>query len=82
MSAPDTDVDKQKRKHAVPLIGMIGGLVLPAILIVSLLFFVTDPEEGLEGTVSGDNGVGTLASPPSDDGIGEDPEPVIVPGTD
>jgi hypothetical protein len=78
MSAPDTNTEKQAKKHAVPLIGMIGGLVLAAILIVALLFFVSSSEE--DGVVEeGTDGVGVLASPPSSDGVGDDDD---VPAVD
>ncbi|WP_417723901.1 hypothetical protein [Salipiger sp.] len=39
MSAPDTDIDKQKRRHRTPLWGMWGGLILVAILFFGWLAF-------------------------------------------
>jgi hypothetical protein len=71
MSAPDTNVETQKKKHAGPLIGIVGGLVLAAILLVAFLFFVTDSDEGAAAPDTAE-GVGVLAAPPSADGIGDD----------
>jgi hypothetical protein len=72
MSAPNTNVEKQAKKHSGPLYGIIGGLALAAILLVALLFFVTDSEEGAAADGSADDGVGVLAAPPTADGIGDD----------
>jgi hypothetical protein len=43
MSAPDTNLEKQKRWHAVPLIGMAAGVALAAILILGLITFLAAP---------------------------------------
>ncbi|TFL19724.1 hypothetical protein [Jannaschia formosa] len=47
MSAPDTNLDKQKRRHAGPLIGMAAGVTLAGILIFALFTFLAEsPGEG------------------------------------
>ena len=40
MSAPNTNVEKQGKRHAGPLIGMAGGVVLALIFIGAMLFFL------------------------------------------
>jgi hypothetical protein len=51
MSAPDTDIKKQEKRHAGPLIGMAGGLLLAAILIFAFLSYQVDPVEDGEPEV-------------------------------
>jgi hypothetical protein len=47
MSAPDTNLDKQKKRHWGPLVGMGAGIALAAVLIVAFLVFMADgPGEG------------------------------------
>jgi hypothetical protein len=45
MSAPDTNIDKQKKRHAGPIIGITAGLVLAGILLFVFLGFQVDPAE-------------------------------------
>lgn len=45
MSAPDTNLDKQKKRHAGPLVGITAGLVFAAILLFAYLTFVATPED-------------------------------------
>jgi hypothetical protein len=45
MSAPDTNLKKQEKRHAGPLIGMAGGLLLAAILLFALITYQVDPVE-------------------------------------
>lgn len=49
MSAPDTNIDKQKRRHIGPLAGIFGGLALAGIMFLVWLFWVVsaadEPEE-------------------------------------
>lgn len=57
MSAPDTDVPTQKKRHRPPLLGMWLGLGLVAILFVGWLFMTvgagtqetTEPGTPMEG---------------------------------
>lgn len=44
MSAPDTNLKKQKRRHRGPLWGIIAALVLAAILFVGYLAYTVDTE--------------------------------------
>jgi hypothetical protein len=45
MSAPDTDLEKQKKRHWGPLVIMFAGLALAAIFGFGVLF-TTAPEQG------------------------------------
>ncbi|WP_150297131.1 hypothetical protein [Salipiger aestuarii] len=52
MSAPDTDIDKQEKRHRAPLWGMWGGLGLVAILFLGWLLWTvsqgSEPETPVE----------------------------------
>ncbi|MGJ8625508.1 MAG: hypothetical protein ACSHXB_01000 [Sulfitobacter sp.] len=39
MSAPDTNVEKQERRHKVPLLGMKGVVILAVVLIAGLILY-------------------------------------------
>lgn len=52
MSAPDTNVDKQERKHKPSLWGIRGAMLFGALMIILLLFFVID--NGRDGDVAQD----------------------------
>jgi hypothetical protein len=43
MSAPDTNLEKQKRRHWFPLVAMIGGLVLVSIFGLAVAFITAEP---------------------------------------
>jgi hypothetical protein len=45
MSAPDTNIEKQKKRHAGPLIGITAGLVFACIIGIAVLM-MTSPEQG------------------------------------
>lgn len=45
MSAPDTNLEKQKRRHVGPIIGISAGLVFVTIILVAYLFFIASPED-------------------------------------
>lgn len=48
MSAPDTNIDKQTRRHKGPLIGIISALVIAGLLFLAFLTWVADgPAEGV-----------------------------------
>ena len=40
MSAPDTNVEKQEKKHKAPLGGMIAVVAFALLLLLGLVFFV------------------------------------------
>lgn len=42
MSAPQTNIEKQKRKHKGPLIGMAVGVLFALGMLVLLIGYVTD----------------------------------------
>ncbi|SFI40176.1 DUF2273 domain-containing protein [Jannaschia pohangensis] len=47
MSAPDTNLDRQKKRHAGPLIGIGAGIVFAIILLVVYMSNVAgEPGEG------------------------------------
>ena len=45
MSAPNTDLEKQEKRHAGPLIGITAGIILAIVLLVSYIFFIATPDE-------------------------------------
>ena len=49
MSAPDTNVDKQEKKHKPSLWGIRGAMLFGALMIILMLFFVID--NGRDGDV-------------------------------
>ncbi|MCK0166987.1 hypothetical protein MWU52_05430 [Jannaschia sp. S6380] len=55
MSAPETNVEKQRRRHAGPIIGITAGLIFVAIILVAYLFFIASPDDEIvEGTQAED----------------------------
>lgn len=60
MSAPDTNIDKQKKRHAGPIIGITAGLVFVALCLVAYLVYTSSP------STEGDDpapAVGEVAAP-------------------
>lgn len=54
MSAPDTNVDRQKRRHKIPLLGMGGVIAFAFVLLAGLVVWLsagTDeaPDAGVAG---------------------------------
>ncbi|QFU09244.1 hypothetical protein PARPLA_02434 [Rhodobacteraceae bacterium THAF1] len=41
MSAPNTDVEKQKRRHKTPLMGMAWMIVWAVVLLIGLIVYIT-----------------------------------------
>ena len=41
MSAPNTDTDKQERRHKVPLMGITLAMVWAAVLLVALIVYLS-----------------------------------------
>lgn len=60
MSAPNTDVEKQEKKHSTPLIGMAAVVLFALLLLGGLMMWTSgngnDPE-GAETQVDGRTGV-------------------------
>lgn len=49
MSAPQTDIERQKRRHRGPLIGIIAALIVAGLLLLVFLGDVTAPDDSLLG---------------------------------
>lgn len=49
MSAPQTDLDRQKRRHRGPLIGIVAALIFAGLLFVIFLGDATAPDDSLLG---------------------------------
>ena len=58
MSAPNTDVEKQSKRHKIPLLGMGWSIIWAVVLLVGLILYLTftgnepgdDTPIGAEGT--------------------------------
>ncbi|TNF20760.1 MAG: hypothetical protein EP318_09705 [Rhodobacteraceae bacterium] len=62
MSAPDTNLEKQKRRHKGPLAGIKLGLAVVALLFAGFLvwtFAQSDGPEGAETQIDGRTGAET-----------------------
>lgn len=44
MSAPNTNVEKQQKRHAGPLIGITAGLAFVAVILLGYIFFIATPD--------------------------------------
>ena len=75
MSAPHTDVEKQSRRHSVPLIGMAAAVGFALILLIALYVWLSADEVGPTGAeVETIPGVGTVAGPGAEgDSVATDP---------
>lgn len=68
MSAPNTNLDKQKRRHRGPLIGMVVVVVFALTLLTFLMMSTADqgtPADNGEGSIDGRTGQPVEADPPS-----------------
>ncbi len=55
MSAPNTNVEKQAKRHAGPLVGIIGAVIFGAILLTVYLFYIAAPTDDTpDNTPTGD----------------------------
>jgi hypothetical protein len=58
MSAPDTNVEKQERRHKAPLLGMKGVVVFAALSLIGFVFYTvlqtedTSTEAVIDGTAT------------------------------
>ncbi len=50
MSAPDTNTEKQERRHKPALLGVKGAMIFGALMIGLMLFFVLDNGRGTDET--------------------------------
>jgi hypothetical protein len=59
MSAPETNIETQKKKHKGPLVGIVGAVIFAAVLFVALLAYVSDQggtPEGADVQIDGRTG--------------------------
>ncbi len=60
MSAPDTNIEKQERRHKPSLLGIRGILVIVALLTIAFVFYYAinstgpDEREGMNGAPASD----------------------------
>ncbi|MGJ8618036.1 MAG: hypothetical protein ACSHWS_14435 [Sulfitobacter sp.] len=53
MSAPDTDLEKQERRHKAPLLGMKSIIIFAALMLVALvLYTMSQSDDGETEAVS------------------------------
>ena len=61
MSAPQTDLERQKRRHRGPLIGIIAALIVAGLLFVVFFGDMISPQDSLLG--DGPNAVSPDTAP-------------------
>ena len=72
MSAPNTNLEKQERRHRGPLIGITAGLAFVAVLLLGYVFFIATPAVDTPDTTPPGDAVPTASpdpqvnAPPSD----------------
>jgi hypothetical protein len=57
MSAPDTNTDKQEKRHKPALLGIRSAMIVGVLMIILLLFFVLDNGRGDDVTDGVTDGV-------------------------
>lgn len=68
MSAPNTNLEKQKRWHRGPLIGMIAVVIFALSALAYLMLYTADggtPADNGEGSIDGRTGLPSDETPPS-----------------
>lgn len=50
MSAPDTNVETQAKRHFGPIIGIASAVVFVGIILIAYLFFIVSPEDNTPDT--------------------------------
>lgn len=90
MSAPNTNIDKQARRHRGPLTGMFAVVLFALLLLIGLLFYVFSGSSGPQGAQTQvQPGLGTIETQGSaviandnanDSGVGSggEPDPTAV----
>jgi hypothetical protein len=66
MSAPNTDLDKQEKKHRGPMRGMAGVVAFALLLLVGLMIWTTSNStspEGADTQIDGRTGAEVPAEP-------------------
>jgi len=77
MSAPETNVEKQAKRHKGPLSGMAGGLLFVGVLLVAFMawtFMQADEPEGAETQIDSRTGTEVEIEDGTDTGIAVTPE--------
>lgn len=78
MSAPNTNVEKQEKRHAGPLIGITAGLIFVGVILLGYIFFIATPAENSPDTTPPGEAVPTDSPEPQ---INAPPSDAIVPDT-
>ncbi len=55
MSAPDTDPEKQERRHKAPLLGMKGVIIFVALILVGVAIYSTTQSDDAATEALGDS---------------------------
>lgn len=72
MSAPNTNLEKQEKRHAGPLIGITAGIAFVAVILLGYIFFIATPADDTPDNtptgeaVPGDPIAPQINAPPSD----------------
>lgn len=78
MSAPNTNLEKQEKRHAGPLIGITAGIAFVAIMVLGYVFFIATPADDTPDITPTDQAVPTDSPAPQ---INAPPSDAVVPAT-
>lgn len=77
MSAPDTNTQKDARRHRGPLSGMLAVVLFALVLLAGLAFFLSGTGNTPEGTQSQQTGAGDAGAPSeSVEGVADEAAPM------
>ena len=72
MSAPNTNLEKQQKRHAGPIIGILAALAFVGVILLGYTFFIATPADDSPDTTPASEAVPTAPlepqanAPPSD----------------
>ncbi len=81
MSAPNTNVEKQQKRHAGPLVGIVAGVAFVAVILLGFVFFTTGGgDEDVDVAIPADAESNVLRDVPPPQ-VNAPPSDAVVPDT-